>query len=69
MTIDRTGNLYVGGVGAAVTVYAPDGTRIGVFRTGDRSANATFGEDGSTLFLASGSRLLRVRTTARGVGF
>lgn len=69
MTIDQSGNLYVGGPGGGVMIFAPDGTHLGTLVTTSRTSNVTFGEDGSSLFITAGERLLRLQVTAKGVGF
>jgi len=67
MTIDRHGNLFATGPGG-VHILAPDGTRIGRIDTGQAIANCTFGEDGSTLFLASTDMIARLPTLTGGLG-
>lgn len=69
MTMDQAGNLYVGGPGGGVMIFAPDGTHLGSLRTTSRTSNVTFGEDGSSLFITAGERLLRIRLATRGIGF
>jgi gluconolactonase len=68
MTVDAHGNLFAtipGGVG----IFTPAGKQLGLLATGDRTANCEFGDDGSTLFIAANHRILRVRTTTKGIGF
>lgn len=69
MTVDAKGNLFAtipGGVG----IFTPAGKQLGLLATGDRTANCEFGgEDGSTLFIAANHRVLRIRTTTKGIGF
>jgi gluconolactonase len=64
MTIDAAGNLFATAPGG-ITVFAPDGMMIGQISVGTAIANCTFGEDGSTLFIAAHQRLARVRTLTR----
>jgi SMP-30/Gluconolactonase/LRE-like region len=52
-----------------VLVIAPDGRHLGTIRTGQRTANCAFGDDGSTLYMTSDSLLLRIRLATRGTGF
>lgn len=68
MAVDRAGNLFATGPGG-VHVFAPDGRRLGRIDSGTVIANAAFGEDGRTLFLASNNMLARIRTRTKGVGF
>jgi gluconolactonase len=68
MTVDTDGNLWAT-VPGGVAVFTPEGNQLGLLATGDRTANCEFGEDGSSLFIAANHRLLRIRTTAKGIGF
>jgi gluconolactonase len=68
MAIDRAGNLFATGPGGVI-VFDPSGKILGRIETGTAVANATFGEDGRTLFLASHDKLARVRTRTTGLGF
>jgi gluconolactonase len=69
MKCDLHGNIFATGPGG-VCVMAPDGTLLGRFRTGDRTANLCFGEDdGQTLFVCVNHRIGRVRLTTRGIGW
>ncbi len=68
MTVDRQGNLFAGGPGG-VLVLTPDGRHLGTIETRQATANVAFGGDGSVLYLASDTTLLRVRVATRGVGY
>jgi gluconolactonase len=69
MKCDALGNIFATGPGG-VCVMAPDGTLLGRFRTGDRTANLCFGEeDGQTLFVCVNHRVGRVRLTTKGIGW
>jgi len=69
MKCDAQGNIFATGPGG-VCVMAPDGTLLGRFRTGDRTANVCFGEeDGQTLFVCVNHRVGRVRLTTKGIGW
>jgi gluconolactonase len=69
MTVDAKGNLFAtipGGVG----IFGPDGKQLGLLDTGDRTANCDFGgSDASTLFIAANNRVLRIKTSTKGIGF
>ncbi|WP_020468668.1 SMP-30/gluconolactonase/LRE family protein [Zavarzinella formosa] len=66
---DSQGNIWATGPGG-VCVMAPDGTLLGRFLTGDRTANLCFGgEDGQTLFVCVNHRMAKVRVTAKGIGW
>ncbi|EJL25201.1 gluconolactonase [Caulobacter sp. AP07] len=66
MCLDSEGRLYATGPGG-VLVITPEGEMIGVIETGTAIANCAFGEDGSTLFLASNHTLARVRLKTTGL--
>jgi len=63
---DTNGNLFATGPGG-VYVLAPDGREIGLIRVDGAVANVAFGGPGfDTLYLTSGSRLIRLPTLTRG---
>ena len=68
MALDTEGNLFATGPGG-VLVLTPEGEHLGTISTGERIANCTFGDDGSTLYLTSDMLLARIRLNARGLGF
>ena len=68
MVVDKAGNLWATGPGG-VLVITPEGKLLGRVFTGTPTANCTFGEDGSTLFMTAGKYLLRVKTKTKGLGF
>ncbi len=68
MKVDTQGNLWATGPGG-VLVLAPDGTLLGIIDTGTNTANCAFGDDGSTLYIATNHDITRVKTLAKGKGF
>lgn len=60
MTVDTSGHLFATGPGG-VYVFNGDGKALGVIHTGQATANCTFNEDQSTLFITADSYLLRLR--------
>ena len=68
MTVDRHGNLFASGPGG-VLVISPEGRHLGTILTGRATSNATFGDDGSSLYITADMDLLRIRLTTRGLGF
>jgi len=68
MTVDRHGNLFAAGPGG-IHVFSPDGHHLGTFETGEATANCTWGDDGSTLYMTADMYLCRVKLTTRGVGW
>ena len=69
MAVDQQGNVYVTGPGGGVLIINADGEHLGTLLAPPRTSNATFGEDGSTLFITADTRLVRVRLNVKGVGF
>jgi gluconolactonase len=68
MKVDAAGNLFATGPGG-VLVFAPDGTHLGTFATGEATANCGWGEDGSVLYITADMYIGRIRLTTKGLGF
>ncbi len=68
MEVDTQGNVWLGGPGGVV-VISPAGKHLGTLKTGQKTSNVAFGENGSTLFITADMYLLRVRLTTKGLGF
>ena len=66
--VDINGNLFATGPGG-VLVISKDGKHLGTISTDDLVANCAWGDDGSTLYMTTNSRLARVKTQTRGAGF
>ncbi len=66
MKVDAQGNLWAGGPGGRIFVIAPDGTLLGSLSFGVPTANMNWGDDGSTLYITSNTRIARLRTTTKG---
>jgi gluconolactonase len=66
--VDEHGNLFTGGPGG-ILILSPEGRHLGTIATGQPTANCAFGDDGSSLYITSNHRLLRVRLQTRGKGF
>lgn len=66
MAVDRAGNLFVAGPGNGVLVLSPAGVPLGSLRTGERTSNVAFGDDGSTLYITADSHLMRIRLKTKG---
>jgi gluconolactonase len=67
LKVDAFGNIYAAAPGG-LFIIAPDGTLLGRFDLGTATGNCAWGEDGSTLFITSDTRVYRVRLRTRGVG-
>jgi gluconolactonase len=68
LAIDIAGNIFATGPGG-VNVFAPDGTFLGRINTHEATANCTFGDDGSTLYITADMYFCRIRTETKGQGF
>ncbi len=68
MKVDKDGNLFATGPGG-VLVFSPGGRHLGTFDTGVPTANVAWGDDGSTLYIAANTALLRVKLNTKGHGF
>lgn len=68
LRVDQRGNIFATGPDG-VFVFAPDFTLLGKIVIGDKNANCAFGNDGSTLYICANDKLVRVRTTTKGLGF
>lgn len=68
LKLDRDSHIFGGGPGGVYVIH-PDGTLLGVIETGGPASNTAWGDDGSTLYITSGSRVLRIRTTTIGAGW
>jgi len=62
LKVDRSGHLFASGPGG-VYVFGPDGTLLGVIETGVATANVGWGGNGSVLYIAADTRILRIKTT------
>ena len=69
MAVDQEGNVYVTGPGGGVLIINAEGEHLGTLLTTQRTSNATFGNDGSTLYITADTHLLRVRLSVKGAGF
>jgi gluconolactonase len=66
METDARGNLWAAGPGG-LTIFAPDGSRLGRLVTGIATSNVAFGgPDGTTAFISASSAIWRLETLVRG---
>lgn len=65
LDVDVHGNLFAAGPGG-IYVLAPDGSELAFIDFGVATANCTWGDDGSTLYITAGTAVYRVRTITRG---
>ena len=67
MAVDVHGNLFATGPGG-VLILSPEGKHLGSIMSGV-TANCTFGDDGSTLYMTSDDKLKRIKVKTKGLGF
>lgn len=60
MAIHSSGHLFATGPGG-VWIFRPDGTHLGTLKTGEDTANCTFNEDESVLYITADRYLVRLR--------
>jgi gluconolactonase len=68
LRVDQKGNVFATGPDG-VFVFAPDHTLLGKIVIGDRNANCAFGDDGSVLYICANDKIVRIKTTTKGIGF
>jgi gluconolactonase len=68
MKVDREGNIFAAGPGG-LHVISTAGKHLGSIETGAPTGNLAWGEDGSSLFIASNTNVFRVKLTTKGAGF
>jgi gluconolactonase len=61
MKVSRDGTVWASSPGG-IRIYSPSGKHLGTLATGVPTANLTFGDDGSTLFITADKNLARLRT-------
>jgi gluconolactonase len=68
MCVDKAGNLFATGPGG-VWIFSSAGKVLGRIDTGEATANCTFGDDGSTLYITADMYFCRIKTMSKGMGF
>jgi gluconolactonase len=68
LKVDEKGNLWATGPGG-VYVLTPEGKLLGRISTGERTANCTWGNDGTVLYLTADMYLCRIKTKTKGAGW
>lgn len=68
LKVDKKGNLFATGPGG-VLVINPNGKLLGRIDTTQATANCTFGENGSVLYITANNRLCKIQTKTIGCGF
>lgn len=68
MKVDEKGNLWATGPGG-VYIFSPEAKLLGRISTGERTANCTWGNDGTVLYLTADMYLCRIQTKTKGAGW
>ncbi len=67
MVVHSSGHLFATGPGG-VWIFRPDGTHLGTLKTGEATANCTFNDDESVLYITADRYLARLRLMPEEVG-
>lgn len=62
---DREGNIYGAGPGG-VYIFSPEGTLLGVIRTGVATSNLNWGNDGYVLYITASTAVYRIKLNTPG---
>ena len=65
MVVHSSGHLFATGPGG-VWVFRPDGTHVSTLKTGEATANCTFNDDESVLYITADRYLARLRLMPEG---
>jgi len=68
LKVDAKGNIWATGPGG-VYILTPEGKLLGRISTGERTANCSWGNDGSVLYLTADMYLCRIQTKTMGAGW
>ena len=68
LKVDAKGNIFATGPNG-VFVFDATGKHLGSILTMDKTANCGFGDDGSTLYICANDKLVRIKTTTKGLGY
>ncbi|MBW8241380.1 SMP-30/gluconolactonase/LRE family protein [Muricauda oceani] len=68
LKVAQDGTIFSTGP-SGVLVITPEGKLLGRIETGQRTANCTWGEDGSVLYMTAHNYLMRIQTKTKGSGF
>ena len=68
LKVDNKGNVWATGPGG-VLIFTSSGKLLGRSRTGEKTANCGWGEDGSVLYLTADMYICRIQTNVKGAGW
>jgi gluconolactonase len=68
MKVDAQGNIFASGPGG-IYIFGPDYKLLGRIETYERTSNAAWGDDGSTLYMTTDMFVTRIKTKTKGAGW
>ena len=68
MKVDAQGNIFASGPGG-IYIFGPDYKLLGRIETFERTSNAAWGDDGSTLYMTTDMFVTRIKTKTKGAGW
>lgn len=68
LKVDQAGNLWATAPGG-VHILSPEGNLLGRVSTGEKTANCTWGNDGTVLYITADMYLCRIQTLTKGAGW
>tara|TARA_B100000949_G_scaffold156319_1_gene137436 strand:+ start:2194 stop:3234 length:1041 start_codon:yes stop_codon:yes gene_type:complete len=68
LKVAQDGTIFSTGP-SGVLVITPEGKLLGRIETGQRTANCTWGDDGTVLYMTAHNYLMRIQTKTKGTGF
>ena len=68
LKVDQAGNLWATAPGG-VHILSPEGKLLGRISTGEKTANCTWGNDGTVLYITADMYLCRIQTLTKGAGW
>ncbi len=68
LKVDQAGNLWATAPGG-VHILSPEGKLLGRIATGEKTANCTWGNDGTVLYITADMYLCRIQTLTKGAGW
>lgn len=68
LKVDAKGNIFASGPGG-IYIFGPDYKLLGRIETYERTSNAAWGDDGSTLYMTTDMFVTRIKTKTKGAGW
>lgn len=68
LKVDAKGNIFATGPDG-VFVFGPDHAYLGKIVIGDKNANCGWGDDGTVLYICANDKLVRIKTSTKGLGW